>query len=427
MKLFVISALVLLTSSCSDFGNKNNAPNGKQDTCLNCAPPAPKPDEPGSQIADPSQGDFSEEKMLHSLGLNAIYPMTKDLLSQSAKLKTEVQNFCAIATPSETEYTAVQAQWTNTMMAFHKLNAAPVGPLVDTANLLRDNIYAWPAFNPCGIDNEVVRLSEGGATNPALMFTMKGLSGIEYLLFDRSAESQCNPKNPKNQAAVDWRKKSESEKHADRCKLTTVAANDLYSNVEKLESAWNPAQGNFSRSLTNGSRYPTLKDAITAMSDALFAVEYIKDVKLGTPLGLNKGCQNINEKCPESLENKFSEQSVAAAVSQLQGFRTLFTAGGVRGFDEYLKVVGHPEVADHILALVDTAIANGEALATPGLFQQEIQKMSPGQCKLTTTTNRVVPACAFYQDVRALANKMKTEFLTVLSIRHPPTHGGDND
>lgn len=415
MRIFALTLVLFFSISCAEFFGPNNSNKG----CTDCAPSL----NPFPKGYDPQSGEFSEEKMLASVGLNGILPLVNNLSSATNDLHAQLQNSCDLP--------AARSQWQNAMAAFHQLAAAPIGPLVEPGRLLVDNIYGWPAFNPCGIDLEVARLARGEEWNPRLLYTMKGLSALEYLLFEPTYISKCNPRSENNKPAIEWNQKSLADKQADRCKMARGLTEDLVSFTSRLKEGWEPQQYNFSKTLMDGSKYKTTKEAVTAMSDALFAIEYIKDVKLGKPLGLHKDCTNPAGVCLEAIENRWSGSSIAAAISQLQGFKQVFTAGTARGFDDYLEIEGHKAVSDRILAAVDQAIVSGLAVQNSGTLEEHIQAILDQnlktQCKDTTIENRTVPVCAFFQDVRQIAIRMKTEFLSVLSIRAPPTHGGDND
>lgn len=417
MKIFALSLVLLFSISCAEFfGSKDS-----NKVCTDCSRPSLNPFPKGY---DPQSGDFSEEKMLASIGLNGILPLVYNFDSKVQELHAQLQRSCDLDTARD--------HWQNAMAAYHQLAAAPIGPLSDKGRLLQDNIYGWPAFNACGVDLEVARLSRGEAWNPRLLYTMKGLSALEYLFFEPTYTTLCNPRSVNNKPALEWSEKSLTAKQADRCEMARALTEDLVAYSAKLREGWEPLQYNYSKSLMDGSVYKTTKEAITAMSDALFALEYIKDVKLGKPLGLHKDCTNPNGVCLDAIENRWSGSSISAAVNQLQGFKQVFTGGtAARGFDDYLASMGRKDVSDRILALVDQALASGLAVQNSGTLEQHIKDMMSSNqkelCKETTIENRRVPVCAFFQDVRQIAIKMKTEFLSVLSIRAPPTHGGDND
>lgn len=423
--LFISSGFGLM--SCSDFsGRQVNEP---ARNCLNCGPIKFNPFPQGY---DPNEGEFSIEKMVASTGLNGIYPLVKSFLDNSSVLAKSVAATCEAASPDDSlsfDGTEARQAWEKTVLAYHQLAAAPIGPVVEVGEPnLQAQIYSWPSTNSCGIDLEVVRLSDRSQDlNFNLPVTLTGLAAIEYLLFDQSLGTQCNTKNPKHAKAFEWIKKSSAEKWVDRCRLLKPLTDQVTGAAGLMEKYWDPNYGNFSKNLIDGTAYPNTSEALTALAHSLFAIEGVKDQKLGKPLGIHKDCTPIEKKCPESVEHIWSGVSISAAVAQLRGLRTVFTGGTGRGFDDLLVNLGYSKVKEDLLRSIDQALMNGDQLLAPGLLKKQIEEMDPLLCQSSTSTDRKVPVCAFFQDVRQISIKMKTEFLSVLSIRQPPLHQTDND
>ena len=423
--IVILGTFVLI--SCSDFSGRQV--NDPARTCLNCGPIKFNPFPKGY---DPNAGDFSVEKMIASTGLSGIYPLVKSFLDQSAALTKTVASTCEMASPTDPlsfDGNEARQSWEKTVMAYHQLAAAPIGPVLEVGEPnLQSQIYSWPAINSCGIDLEVVRLSDQSQDlNFNLPVTVTGLAAIEYLLFDQSLGTQCNPKNPNHAKAFEWTKKSPAEKWVDRCRLLKPLTYQVNAAAGLLERYWDPNYGNFSKNLIDGSAYPNTSESLTALAHSLFALEGVKDQKLGKPLGVHKDCTRSEKKCPEAVEHSWSGVSVSAAVEQLKGLKVVFTGGQGRGFDDLLVHLGYSKVKDDLLQAIDQAVTNGNQLLKPGLLKKQIDEMDPMMCQSTTTADRKVPVCAFFQDVRQISIKMKTEFLSVLSIRQPPNQSGDND
>lgn len=413
--------------SCSDFSGKQV--NEPARNCLSCGPIQFNPFPKGY---DPSAGEFSVEKMIASTGMNGIYPLVKTFLDNSSALAKSVASACEMASPTDLssfDGTEARQAWEKTALAYHQLAAAPIGPVIDVGEPnIQAQIYSWPAINSCGIDQEVVRLSDRSQNvNFNLPVTLTGLAAIEYLLFDRSLGTQCNPKNPNHAKAFEWTKKTAAEKWVDRCRLLRPLTDQVTGAAGLMEKYWDPDYGNFSKNLIDGTAYPNTSEALTALAHSLFAIEAVKDQKLGKPLGIHKDCTRSEKKCPESVEHTWSGLSISAAVAQLKGLKTVFTAGSGRGFDDLLVNLGYSKVKDDLLLAIDQAVTNCEQLLAPGLLKKQINEMDPILCQSSTPTDRKVPVCAFFQDVRQISIKMKTEFLSVLSIHQPPNQSGDND
>ena len=363
---------------------------------------------------------------LTRLGRDVIAPQTATFRAQAERLKSDVAALCVgyeRNQPSQTFERAAKASWSDAMLTYHRLAAVPVGPLTDNGRVLTDNLYSWPRTNLCGVDLEVAALAAKGTPNTRLLFTLKGLAAIEYLLFEPTLGTQCNPKNARHRAAFEWAKKSELEKKADRCRFAAQLSEEVAANAATLETAWSPTGGDFTAKFTDGSRFPTPKKALNAVSDALFDVETTKDVRLGRPLGLSRDCLTAGGKCPELSEHLYSGLALKAVAARLDGFAGAFRGG----LADYLSAVGHADVGTNLLTLADGAAAAARRADALGPFARQIEDMDVAQCRATTSQNRLVEPCALARDVRGVTVKLKSEFLTALSLEEPPTHQGDND
>lgn len=244
IKLPAILSL-LLTLSCSDFtGSKG--PNRATEK------PAEKPTQGGKNPFpagfDPFQQPFSEEKMLATIGTSVLYPASREFRLNLENLQIDIQKLMAELRRSKADpltLQSVQQSWKKAMLAFHYLDAAPLGPLTNRGRYLIDNIYSWPRFNPCGIDLEVAQLAATGAGNKNLLFTLKGLNALEYLFFSDSSGSYCNRNNQSHKAAFDWLTKSDIQRRADRAAYAEWIMPELVRMARELEQGWDPNEGHF--------------------------------------------------------------------------------------------------------------------------------------------------------------------------------------
>ena len=423
--LGVVISTVLLVA-CSDFFNSskssdNNPTGGGEKVTGNKPFPADY---------DPNIGVFTEEKLLANVGLNVIVPATQNLRLQTEILSLELQQW--LRSKNSDQKLALQTQWKKTMMAFHFLDGAPIGPLSDKNLRVAEQIYSWPYSNFCGVDHEVLKLSlKPNDVKVPSLFTLKGLSVLEYLLFEKDLGSQCNANNVRNKPVIEWTKKSASEKETDRMQYAALITRDLIEQTRQLEGLWNPQTNNYTMSLVDGSLYGSPKDAVNALSDSLFSVEKVKDIKMAKPLGLHKECTSDSKKCPESVEHSWSGLSFEAMEAQVQGFETVFMGLTSNkdgfGFDDYLISMGHEQVAQTMKNNLDIFLSSLQEMKKIGTFREHIEQMDAVSCAQTTLENKKVPVCALYQELRLITTKMKTEFLVALSLKSPPTYQGDND
>lgn len=426
--LFLIIALSLV--ACGDFLNSEKEITTKTSTEGNGGLQK-NPFPPGYE--NPNEGDFTEEKMLVNIGVNVIAKGVRSFSLQSELLKEEIDSYCKAMEFGgdiiRTQHGA-REQWKKATLAFHYIDAFPVGPIQEKGRYLIDNIYAWPYLDQCGIDRQVVNMANTGSIGSQLVFTQKGLGALEYLLFEPSFISQCNARRFPETA--EWSRKKENAKQLDRCKTALVLAEDLWDKARELDQRWDTKEGNYTKSLIDGSVYSSTKEATNTFTDALFTLEKMKDQRLGKPLGLHKDCTNENKKCSASAEHTWSGIALEAVEARLEGFRDAFFGGALRdaksfGLDDFLVSRGHAAVAETMGNHLDQAIASVRSFEGQGTLQEQIEKMDAALCAASTSADRKEPICAFFQDVRSITSMLKIEVMALLSLRAPSEHAGDND
>ncbi|MDZ4082691.1 MAG: imelysin family protein [Bdellovibrionales bacterium] len=460
-KLALIAVSAVFFAGCSDFLNSDKS---KQETgAAGGSVEGPKrpdvnPLPPGFE--EPNQAPFTEEKMLVNIGINVIAPAAADLALETSVLEKRIARACqsvgsvnsgvpANSSELTPEWIEAQAQWKRAMLAFHRVDSFPVGPLWHDDKKLSTRIYSWPLFNSCGIDNETVRVKDGiGTIASDLPNPVRGLGALEYLLFESSLTTKCNARAYPQ--VVKWTTRSRTEKRSDRCALASRLAADLSEQAKILSDEWDPKGRNYTRRFIDKSdaKYPNTQAAANAVTDSLFQIEALKDLRLARPLGIHKDCVSAMGKCPEDSEHPYSDFALESASARLAGFgdalRGKFTSaqGATNGFgfDDLLIARGHAEIATKIGGLVDTSlqgfkkfatsVGSGTGSGSPSgarTFASEIEAMSKEDCLASTSGNRQVEICALFQDVRAVSTSLKAELLAVLALRSPPTYQGDND
>lgn len=423
-----VSVIFLTLASCTDFLNsKTRVPDtsgSTQDKAENL---------PFPEGYNPHNGLFSPEKMLANIGAYVLYPKTSSLRLNSEILLQSIQQLL-VSPENTTQWTQAQEVWKTVMLNYHFLDAAPIGPLSDPQLRLGEQIYSWPYMNLCGVDHEVLKASQNPIEYKVPeLFTLKGLAVLEYLLFDNQLQTQCNPRNPRNQIVMDWTQKSDLKKKGDRLNYARLITHDLIKNTKALENLWNPESYNFTYRLISGRLNLSLKEAVNSLSDSLFSIEEVKDQKLGKPLGLYKDCQSENKKCPESIEHLWSHLTFDAIQAQIKGFESVFFGYSFDqnydgfGFDDYLVDMKRADVVESMRQNLNYFYTSLQNVQSQGNMASQVQEMNVVDCQGSNSQNRLVPVCSLFHDLRIITTKMKTEFLTALSLRSPPTYQGDND
>ncbi len=382
------------------------------------------------KVFDTSNASFSECNMLSSIGLNIIQPQVMDLNQKTAALNQSVENYCQALSGSgnaDAQEKHAKNAWKDAMMSFHRVDSAPIGPMQDQGRLIVDNLYAWPNVNPCSIDVEVERLARTQEEKTNLFVNVKGFGAVEYLLFSSSDSSTCPLVNPRFAQLKVWLEKPLKEKKVDRCQFAKQLTADLVQYASQLDQAWNSNQGNFSKTMVDGSRYPSAKKAVNELSDAIFAIEEVKDERIGAPLGLHRSC--LNDKCEDLVEHRWSNLSFDSIATRIDAFESIFfaraKAGKVGfGFDDYLKEMDREDVAQHISAKISEAKTQLQKTKAQGAFMSQLKALPEGACDNGSSTFEL---CKLFRSVREISNTMKVEFLNALSLQAPPTYQGDND
>lgn len=417
-----ISVFALALTACGDFAGNSAPESGKRPGGGGGGQGKPL----APELQKPNEGPFSREKMLYNMGL-LLTEQVKRFQLESQLLTLELEKTCSRDALTSGDLSNARAQFRKAVAEFQSLMAAPIGPLQDQGRFLLDNLDSWPFVNYCGVDREVVRYDQTKEPASQLLYTVKGMGALDYLLHEGTLSSVCNVRAyPETQV---WTARPAGEKIKTRCALALVFARDLESKSAQLWKAWNPEEGHFAKALVDGSRYPTLQAALNDFSDHLFRVEVVKDQKLGRPLGLHRDC--LEDSCPDQAELKHSDLSLLAISRNLSMLESLYhgsrdPAAAGYGLDDQLRHLNRADVADRLKAALAKATATAKSLEDTG-YQSLLRGLDASACARSTPQNRLVPACSLYQEVREVSRLMKAELLSVLDLRPPKTIEGDND
>lgn len=427
--LLLVSVVFALTA-CSDFFNSKKATSShavKDPTGFNENPEINP--FPGS-FEEPTVGSFSEEKLLLNTGLNVIAPATENFAQEMQIFSLRLQQACR----GSGEMTpALIQQWETVVASYHKLDALALGPITEidpATNLdIKAKLYSWPMTNLCRADKAVYDISFKGQIVEVLPYNSKGLDAIEYLLFANTDAVKCNLKA--HPMLKDWLALPQSTKIKNRCDVAAHLASELAVIADKLKNKWDRQKGNYSKKLVDGSKYPSHKAAINEITNALYALETVKDIRLGIPTGKNKK-ECTTGKCPERSEHLYSNKSFTAIEARLEAFKLGFFGGNPSslnsyGLDDYLKQANHTEITDKIGRFIARAEANLKALKAQGDLATLTANIDPALCQVSTSDNRGEELCSLYEDIRAITSMVKTEVLVALSLNAPPVYQGDND
>ena len=371
----------------------------------------------GGKGADPTT-PFSKAALLAAIADCAMdrYREFEDL---AVKLDQKAQG--ATSSTGAPDFTELRQAWLAAIDKWQEVELFRFGPMARSVDPggqdLRDQIYGWPLFNRCGIEERMVSQAFGGADLAAALINVRGLGALEYTTFYGGTDNACSQFSIIN-ANGSWAALGAAEIARRKARYSAAVSANIVLHAKSVVERWSPGGGNFRAELTGAGQqsatFASEQKALNAVSDAIFYIELeAKDWKLGRPLGLGD-CTTPT--CPEALESPYALQSTSHLRHNLAGFRLLFQGCGAGnsgfGFDDWLRAVGAPDLADRMLAALAGAEEAVDNLDPP--LEQTIAT-DPGR------------AMAVYAAFKALTDMLKTEFVTVLNLELPKTTQGDND
>lgn len=383
-----------------------------------------------SSFVEPRNLEYSSTNFLLNTGLNVIQPNVESFYLELQMFKLRISQTCKINTPS---VDSLKNDWKKLISSYHLMESQSFGPLYEknpTTQLdFKSQLYSWPYSNHCLADRFVYYNRFSPQSQIQLPYNSKSLDTIEYLLFNDPNQVKCNLKA--HSYLSQWLSLTESEKKADRCQLALKLIQDLEPVSQKLHQHWDRNQFNYTKTLIDGSHFQNTKMALNSAFHALYALETIKDQRLGLPLGKNKECGKSY--CPEKIEHIFSDLGLYAIQSRLSGFKQLFFGGDINGinhhgFDDMLIKAGHSSIVDKMKNHILKAENNLQNIIDQqDSFKSHFENFDIENCNTSTIENRLVPLCSFYEDIRQITTTLKSEVLIAVSLDAPPVYQGDND
>jgi len=379
--------------------------------------------------------DFNQGQLIASIVDKVITPTFQQFSVVANAQQQAINNYCQqeqafsdnSASAVQVDESKAQAQnsWRSTMDVWQQADMMQLPPLLEDDGALRNNIYSWPTKNSCGVDLDVTFFMADSVNGQPYDITKrtasrKSLVAIEYLLFNDNLDHSCTGSTVPD----DWNNQTEQYRKVARCEFAGEVAKDVYNSSQLLLTAWLGADGNsgYAAKLkaagTSGSEFATEHDAVNKLSDAMFYfTKFTKDGKLATPLGLFAN-ECGAEACPQAVESTYSEHSLENIVNNLHALK-MFMHGSQNveevaalGFTDYLIDVGDQITADSINEDVESALASSQS------YQESLAK---------TLANDPDKVMQTHDEVKKVADTLKSDFINSLALELPKTAAGDND
>ncbi len=266
---------------------------------------------------------FDRAPMLASLADVVFAPGYAALAAEAAALDVAAAEFCAA--PSASTLDALQAAWSDTHGALMHTEAYGFGPYLALPEPPKAALNFWPART----DLAAAVLAGTEPIDPAtLTNAQRGLPILEWLTFDPSG----------GDAAV-LAAFTDVSTGARRCSYLEILAGDLATRTAALDAAWSGPGGYADELATAGQGsaiFPSADIAVHVVLERLvFAVEDMRDLKLGAPLGTVTLIPD-----PTVVESPFAQRSLKDLEDGLDGVEAVYAGdyAGVSGvgFDEWI-------------------------------------------------------------------------------------------
>jgi len=284
--------------------------------------------------------DFDKTAMLRNIANEVIVPGYVNLSETVVQLKTDVNAF--VTDPSNVNLVQAKASFELAYEAFQGVSLFEIGPAANIG--FSQSLNRFPAdTNQIELNFNESNVNLGTAQN----VSAKGFPALEYILYFYGNDIVINKEAPASQAQLNY---------------LQLLITDIENQVINVTSQW---QGAYLTTFINangndvGSSLGKLTNAFS------MALEQIKNVKLGIPLGK----LTLNEPRVELVEGKYMGKSAALAKAQTESLYQFYLGGNGLGFDDYLLHLNATsngnELHSQIVAGFEQAIAQFEVIPDP--------------------------------------------------------------
>jgi len=384
---------------------------------LACGDNVEDPSLDGGQTTIDTPGGAAETvttaTMLADVGPMVIIPTLESYVNSAEGLIDSIEAWRDSSSSDQTDAKeSAQERFADAVLAWQQVEMMQIGPAGSSLTAIagadiRDEVYSWPTFDTCRVDQEVVEdVWDSDTFFDVNLVYSYGLDAVEHLLFS-GVDNTCP-----SQVGIDqtWDSLGEEGLLLNRADYAITLIDKTIQHAEDLIDTWDPSEGNFSAELLNTETYPSQQEALNAVFVGLFYLETMtKDRKLGKPLGLRDCSEEI---CPEDVEYWASGQSLLAIHGNLLGFQALFTGGDGIGMSDLLEELGHGSVGTRMTENASVAI-------------EVIESMNGDLDEIII--NDYESAMTLYEAIKAITDDLKGDLTTILSLQIPKEASGDND
>ncbi len=340
-----------------------------------------------------------------------------------------LQQYCdAIGTVNESAQLLVaQDAWKSAMGVWQRAEMHQLGPVVANNETLQNRILSYKQgnINTCALDQAVVLSQPGGFDISQKAPNQKGLGSVGYLLFNTDLTHTC----PGTIAeTADWNVRTEQQRKDWRCDHALIVATDIQGAVNDVVSQWEIDGGNYRGVFINNLNNQA---SFKGVSDGLFYMDVsTKDKKLGITLGISASCSDPS--CPDEIESRFSETSLANIKANIESFKEILVGNGGLGLESLISDAQVPEVTERLLQYSNDALAEIDGMNV-SLYDQAVEIDTDNEATECTNaynspdTASNFPACNLYGHIKRISDELKTGFVAATNSSIPESSQSDND
>ena len=375
----------------------------------------------GSAGSDCSAGGSSDDgvvtdpmmALLESVWPNVVEPSMVRVEEEASRLKAAVDVWQLDSTSTAARANAKDA-WVDTMRAWQVMEAMQIGPaagpswMVIGGKEIADDVYSWPIMNRCRVDQSTLEF-DGSDFFGGVRLNDYGLDALETVLFSSPQENNCPDMANINRDGT-WAALGAEGVVQARADFSVGLVSKLQADLLRLRTAW---ETDFATQLSTAgvgsARFDTATKALNSVFNGLFYLETIvKDKKLGWPLEIT--CPS--DDCLDDIETTMAGRSNEWIIANLEGFRALYTGGGVYGIHDLLISIGEEGLANNMLS--ELAGADAAAAAVPSALDEAVR-------------SDVVPVANLHARVKRVTDLLKIDVATVLAMELPSESAGEGD
>ncbi len=284
---------------------------------------------------------FDKQALLINMADNVILPSYISFKSTLDSLITSYNAFRASGLASD--FQIVKLKFNSVYLKYQRVDLFEFGPAENM--IVRSNFNIFPTDSVQIKNNITAANYDLAAVNN---FDAKGLPALDFLLYGN------------NQTETEVINSFTSS--VNRKQYVSDLLSDLSSKINSVINSWNSYRGTFINSLGTdvGSSLGFLVNQIN------FEMDYLKNAKIGTPLGK----KTLGVVAPDKCEAFYGGQSVKYALESLELIENAYLGrsyAGVNGlgFDDYLDhlKVQHNEVTLNGAIIAQFALAKTKLLA----------------------------------------------------------------